>query len=158
VWRVALDVGVNHPQPQEAETEIRTYIPDSPLLQPESASTDLDEVQSDFTESLRDDEADAVIDHASDDVRVYRRDQLPAVEKTAAKKMLAEEDAKTSRAPFGAGTSHPIDFSYEYGEYTSESDKVTQRGIYLTIWRLESDGGWKIALDLQKSAPAEKKP
>jgi ketosteroid isomerase-like protein len=158
VWRVALDVGVNHPQPQEAETEIRTSIPDSPLVHPESANVEMDKVQSQFAESLKDDEADAIIDHASDDVRVYRRDQLPAVGKTAAEKMLADEDAKTSRAPLGAGTSHPIDLAYEYGEYTSERDKVTQRGIYLTIWRLESDGSWKIALDLQKSAPVERKP
>jgi ketosteroid isomerase-like protein len=158
VWKVALDVGLDHPQPKDAETEIRTYVPNSPILQPESASTDLDKVQSEFAESLRDDEADAIIDHASDDIRVYRRGQLPAVGKAAAKKMLAKEDAKTSRAPLGAGTSHPIDLSYEYGEYTSESDKITQRGIYLTIWRLESDGSWKIDLDLQKSAPPEKKP
>ena len=157
VWRVALDVGLDHPQPQEAETEIRTYIPDSPLLQPESASTDLDKVQSDFTESLRDDEADAVIDHASDDIRVYRRGQLPAVGKTAAEKMLADEDAKTSRAPQGAGTSNPIDVAYEYGTYASESDNPTQCGTYVSIWRLDSDGAWKIALDLQKSAPPEKK-
>jgi ketosteroid isomerase-like protein len=158
VWRVALDVGLDHPQPKEAETETRTYVPNSPTLQPESASTDLDKVQSEFAESLRDDEADAIIDHASDDLRVYRRGQLPAVGKTAAEKMLADEDAKTSRAPLGAGTSNPIDLAYEYGEYTSERDKVTQRGIYLTIWRLESDGSWKIALDLQKSAPVEQKP
>ncbi len=158
VWKVALDVGLDHPQPQEADTEIRTYVPISPVLQPESASTGLDKLQSEFAESLRDDEADAIIDHASDDIRVYRRGQLPAVGKRAAEKMLADEDAKTSRAQLGAGTSNPIDLAYEYGEYASESDKVTQRGIYLTIWRLESDGSWKIALDLQKSAPVEQKP
>jgi ketosteroid isomerase-like protein len=158
VWKVALDVGLDHPQPKEAETEIRTYVPNSPILQTESASTVLDRVQSEFAESLRDNEADAITDHASDDIRVYRRGQLPAVGKRATEKMLADEDAKTSRAPLGAGTSHPIDLAYEYGEYTSESDKVTQRGIYLTIWRLDSDGSWKIALDLQKSAPVEQKP
>jgi ketosteroid isomerase-like protein len=157
VWKVALDVGLDHPQPQEAETEIRTDVPISPVLQPESASTGLDKLQSEFAESLRDDEADAIIDHASDYIRVYRRGQLPAVGKRAAEKMLADEDAKTSRAPLGAGTSHPIDLAYEYGTYTSESHNTTQRGIYVCIWRLESDGGWKIALDLQKSAPPEKK-
>jgi hypothetical protein len=35
--------------------------------------------------------------------------------------------------------------------------KINEHGIYLCIWRLESDGAWKIALDLQKTAP-EKKP
>jgi hypothetical protein len=46
--------------------------------------------------------------------------------------------------------------AYEYGEFASERDDATQHGIYLCIWRLESDGAWKIALDLQKSALKEK--
>ncbi len=158
MWKVAIDVGLDHPQPQEAETEIRTELPTSPVLHPESASADLDKTQASFAESLKDDEGDAIIDNASDDIRVYRRGQLPAVGKAAAKKMLGKEDAKTSRAPLGAGTSNPIDLAYEYGEYASERDDVSQRGIYLTIWRLESDGAWKIALDLQKSARTETKP
>jgi ketosteroid isomerase-like protein len=94
VWKVALDVGVDHLPPQDAKTEIRTYFPNSPLLQPESASADLDKVQTEFVESLKEDEADAIIDHAGDDIRVYRRGQLPAVGKAAVKKMLSEEDAK----------------------------------------------------------------
>jgi ketosteroid isomerase-like protein len=156
VWKVALDVGLDHPQPQGVETEIRTYIPNSAIVHSESASADLEKTQHSFADSLKEDEADAIIDNASDDIRLYRSGQLPAVGKTAAEKMLAEEDAKTTRTPRGAGTSDPLDLAYEYGEFTSERDDATQHGIYLCIWRLESDGAWKIALDLQKSASTEK--
>jgi ketosteroid isomerase-like protein len=155
-WKVILDVGVSHPQPAQAQNETATDIPNTPLPNIESASADLDKLQREFTESLKDDEADAIIDNASDDIRVYRRGQLPAVGKKAAKKMLSDVDAKTTRAPTGSGSSHPIDLVYEYGEYTSNRDDTTERGIYLCIWRLESDGAWKIALDLQKSAPEKK--
>jgi len=153
VWKVALDVGINHPQPQEPETEIRTYVPNSSLVHPQSADADLEKTERNFAESLKDDEGDAIIDNASDDIRVYRRGQLPAVGRTAAKKMLAEEDAKTTRTPLGVGNSTPIDLAYEYGEYTSERDNTAQRGIYVCIWRIDSDGQWRLALDLQKSAP-----
>jgi ketosteroid isomerase-like protein len=156
VWKVALDVGLDHPQSQEVETQIRTYMANSVIAHSESANTDLEKAQRSFAESLKEDEADAIIDNASDDVRVYRRGQLPAVGKKAAEKMLAEEDAKTTRAPSGTGISNPVDLAYEYGEFASERDNVTRRGIYVCIWRLESDGAWKIALDLQKSAPPEK--
>jgi ketosteroid isomerase-like protein len=156
VWKVALDVGLDHPQSQEVETEIRTYVPNSVITHSESANTGLEEAQRSFAESLKEDEADAIIDNASDDVRVYRSGQLPAVGKKAAEKMLAEQDAKTTRAPSGTGISNPVDLAYEHGEFTSERDNVTRRGIYVCIWRLESDGAWKIALDLQKSAPPEK--
>jgi ketosteroid isomerase-like protein len=156
VWKVALDVGLNHPQPQGEETEIRTYIPNFPVSRLESASADLEKTQHSFAESLKDDEADAITDNASNDIRVYRSGQLPALGKRAAEKLLSEQDAKTTRAPQGTATSDPIDLAYEYGEYTSEHDKTTEHGIYLCIWQLESDGAWKIALDLQKSAPTEK--
>jgi ketosteroid isomerase-like protein len=156
VWKVALDVGLDHPQPQEAESKVRTYVPNFPLAHSESASADLEKTQRSFAESLKEDEADVILDNASDDIRIYRDGQLPAVGKTAAKKQLSEQDAKTTRTPRGAGTSNPLDLAYEYGEYTSEQNDPTQRGIYLCIWRLESDGAWKIALDFQKSAPTEK--
>jgi ketosteroid isomerase-like protein len=156
VWKVALDVGLNHPQPQGEETEIRTYIPNFPVSRLESASADLEKTQHSFAESLKDDEADAITDNASNDIRVYRSGQLPALGKKAAEKLLSEQDAKTTRAPQGTATSDPIDLAYEYGEYISEHDKTAQHGIYLCIWQLESDGAWKITLDFQKSAPIEK--
>jgi ketosteroid isomerase-like protein len=157
VWKVVLDIGIDHPSPPQAENEASVYVPNKPLAHPESASADLDKAQRELAESLKENEADAMIDRAADDIRIYRRGQLPAVGKDAAKKMLADEGAKTTRTPLGAGTSHPVDLAYEYGQYASEHDKTAQRGIYVCVWRLESDGTWKIALDLQKSAP-EKKP
>jgi ketosteroid isomerase-like protein len=156
LWKVALDVGLDNPPPQREETEIRTYIPNFPVSRPESASADLEKTQHSFAESLKDDEADAITDNASNDIRVYRNGQLPALGKRAAEKLLSEKDAKTTRAPQGTATSDPIDLAYEYREYTSEHDKTTEHGIYLCIWQLQSDGAWKIALDFQKSARTEK--
>jgi ketosteroid isomerase-like protein len=156
VWKVALDVGLDHPQPQEMETEIRTYVPNSPVSRPESASADLEKTQHSFTESLKDDEADAITDNANNGIRVYRSGQIPAVGTRSAEKLLSERNAKTTRTPRGTGTSDPSDLAYEYGEYASEHDKINEHGIYLCIWQLESDGSWKIALDFQKSAPPGK--
>jgi ketosteroid isomerase-like protein len=157
VWKVTLDVGLDHPRPQKTETEIRTYASSSFIPHSGSANADLEKAQRSFAESLKEDEGDAIIDKASDDIRIYRSGHLPAAGKKAAEKMLAEEDAKTTRSPSGTGISNPVDFAYEYGEFASERDNVTRRGIYVSIWRLESDGAWKIALDLQKSAPGEKR-
>ncbi len=157
MWKVALDVGLSQPHAEAPETEIRTYVPNSSNPSPESGSANLEKTQRSFAESLKDGEADAISDNASDDIRIYRNGQLPAVGKAAAEKMLAEKDAKTIRTPGGAGTSDPLDLAYEYGEFSRERNHATQHGIYLCIWRLESDGTWKIALDLQKSAPTEKR-
>ena len=117
---------------------------------------DLEKIQRSFSELLKKDAADATITNASEDIRVYRRGEFPAVGKTAAEKMLGKKNAKTTRTPLGAGTSDAIDLAYEYGEYARERNHRTQRSIYLCIWRLESDGAWKIVLDLQKTAPEKK--
>jgi ketosteroid isomerase-like protein len=156
VWKVTLDVGLDHPQPQSADTEMRTYVPNSAVPPSETANTDLEKTQRSFAKSLQEDEADAIIENAGDDIRVYRSGQLPAIGKKATETMLGEADAKTTRAPSGTGISNPVDLAYEYGEYRSERGKINEQGIYLCIWRLEADGAWKIALDLQKSAPTEK--
>jgi ketosteroid isomerase-like protein len=156
-WKVLVDVGVNHPQPRAPGGEIATYVPKSSIAHPEAARAALEKVRRDLAESLKKDESDAILSAATEDIRVYRRGLLPAVGKSTAKKMLATEHAKTSRTPLGEGTSSAIDLAYEYGEYTSDHDKANEHGIYLCIWRLDSDGAWKLALDLQKSAPPEKK-
>jgi len=87
-----------------------------PVSRLESASADLEKTQHSFAESLKDDEADAITDNASNDIRVYRSGQLPALGKRGAEKLLSEQDAKTTRTPQGAATSDPIDLAYEYGE------------------------------------------
>ena len=92
------------PLPSQAENGIEADVPNKPLAHPESASAELDKIQSDFAESLKEDEAEAIIDHASENIRIYRRGELPAIGKTAAKKILADENAETTRAPLGAGT------------------------------------------------------
>ena len=38
--------------------------------------------------------------------------------------MLADEDAKTTRAPSGTGISNPVDLAYD--EYTKDRDKITE--------------------------------
>ena len=45
MWKVALDVGLDHPQPRGEETEIRTYIPNFPVSRLESASAHLEKTQ-----------------------------------------------------------------------------------------------------------------
>jgi ketosteroid isomerase-like protein len=157
VWKVALDIGSNNPSPQGAENEITTYVPDFDIPHSESANPNLEKAQRSFAESLKDDEADAIIDNASDSIRVYRTGQFPAVGKRAAEKMLSKDHAKTTRAPLGTGVADPVDLAYEYGEYTSEQEKINEHGIYLCIWHLTADGAWKIGLDFQKST-VEKKP
>ena len=68
MWKLALDVGLDHPQPQGLETEIRIYVPNSSISYSESAKADLEKAQRDFAEALKEDEGDAIIENASNDI------------------------------------------------------------------------------------------
>ena len=156
VWKVALDVGSNHGQPNQTDIAIRTDVPGTSASNPESARADLERTQQTFSDALKEDQADAILRAGSEDIRVYRRDALPAVGQLAAVKLLSAEHVKTTRTPHGKGMSAAIDLAYEYGNYSSEHANSTQSGIYVSIWRLYPNGAWKLALDLQKSAPEKK--
>jgi hypothetical protein len=155
VWKVALDLGVNHPRPEEAETEIRTYVPDSPLLDPASGRADLEKhsaVSQNHSRKMK--PTRSSITPAATFAFIGVANFLP-LERQLPKKSLLNRTQKQLRHQ-DADTRNPIDLVYEYGAYASERNIATQSGIYLYIWRLESLGQWRLALDLQKSAPKKK--
>ncbi len=49
-WKVVVDVGVNHRQPQEAEHQVTTYVPKNPSTHPETARADFEKQRSAFAE------------------------------------------------------------------------------------------------------------
>jgi hypothetical protein len=45
------------------------------------------------------------------------------------------------------------DLYFSYGNYSEKRGNVTERGIYVMIWRANMNGDWKLALNLQKKLP-----
>ena len=45
------------------------------------------------------------------------------------------------------------DIAYEYGEYSSERAGKGEKGHFVSVWKTNPAGEWKLALDLQKAAP-----
>lgn len=60
--------------------------------------------------------------------------------------------------PAGAGMAASGDLGYTYGEYTLKSkDKdghpVVRYGKYMTVWKKQNDGNWKVAADMGNNSP-----
>lgn len=155
-WKVVVDVGINHPQPHQPETEVTTNVPKSPLTNPESAATDFEKTRVAFADSLKKDAGAALLASASDGIRIYRRGTLPFVGKMAAHELVESEHDKMSLKRGGGGISKANDLAYEYGDYESDHNGEPERGIYFCIWQLSSNGDWKLVVDFQKKAPTEK--
>jgi ketosteroid isomerase-like protein len=154
VWKVVVDVGVDHPQPTEPPGEVETFVPEFPIAGPESVRQRLEETEKTFAELLAKDAGAAVLVKAGDQIRVYRKGAIPAVGKTAAQLMLRSDHGKENRTRSGSGVSRSNDLAYSYGEYSNEHANVTERGSYFSIWQLDLSSEWKLVLDLQKKAPA----
>lgn len=153
VWKVVVDVGVDHSQSAESSGEVETFVPEFPMARPESVRDRFDDAQKIFAELLLKDAGAAVLAKAGEQIRVYRRGAVPAVGKIAAQLMLSSDHGTETRERAGGGMSTSNDLAYSYGEYASEHANITERGIYFSIWQLDLSSEWRLVLDLQKKTP-----
>lgn len=74
---------------------------------------------------------------------------------------LDEKSNSLTWAPVGGGISSSGDLGYTYGTYQYRSNDKEGKphvefGKYTSIWRLQSDGSWKVILDMGNASPAPK--
>src|SRR6266699_3564863 len=156
-WKIALDVGTENPQPPEPPPSLQLLPPDvTPGTQPhENSRRSLQKAERQFAEAAHAGIGKAILDYASDDIRVYREKSFPAVGLVAAKLMLNSEHGNVTFESGGLKMNRSGDLSYSYGNYSKEHGDVVEHGIYLMIWRADMNGDWKLALNLQKKLPSK---
>lgn len=152
IWEVKVDVGVNHTEPSEPLGEAKTWVPKSTEIAADSGRS-YSETESAFMKALAQDEGAAILAHAADEIRIFRRGAVPTVGKAAAQTGLGAEHGKTTRNRRGGGMSQAKDLGYAYGDYSSDRGGAAEKGIYFCIWQLVNEKDWKLVADLQKKAP-----
>jgi ketosteroid isomerase-like protein len=158
-WKIALDVGSENPQPPESSPGLQVLPPDitAGTRPQENARRSLQRAGRQFAKAAHNNIGQAILDWATDDVRVYREKSFPAVGLVAARLMLTSEHGKVTFEPGNSKMSGSADLSYSYGNYSEDRGNAVERGIYLMIWRANMNGDWKLALNLQKKLPPEEK-
>jgi len=151
-WRIVLDVGIDHAQPIDSPLPLQILPPDPtagerPL---EAAKRNLEKTLRDFVGSAQRNIGKALLAYASEDMRVFREQSFPAVGLDAAHLMLSSETGAVSRELGSTKLSDSGDLCVSYGNYSEVRGNVGDRGIYVMIWRINMNGDWKLALDLQK--------
>jgi ketosteroid isomerase-like protein len=152
-WRILLDVGIDHAQPIDSPPALQILPPDPtagerPL---EAAKRSLEKTMREFLGSAQRNIGKALLAYASDDIRVFREQSFPAVGLDAARLMLSSDNGTVSRELGAIRLSDSGDLCVSYGNYSDVRDNISERGIYLMIWRIDMNGDWKLALDLQKN-------
>jgi ketosteroid isomerase-like protein len=147
-WKVIVDVGIAHPTPTATPGEVQFSLPyPAPNNESEFAKT-----EERFVKALQVNADAALLDFASDEIRILRDGNFPAVGKEAAKITLGSDRGKMTRKISGAATSAAKDLAWRYGPYSNKRGNAPEQGYYLTIWRIDRGGDWKIIVDLQKKS------
>jgi ketosteroid isomerase-like protein len=155
-WKVALDVGVDNPQPTEPPPALQIIPANVAASGREEARRKYRRTQLAFADHARQDIGKALLEYAAGEVRVLRDKSFPAVGNSAAQILLGSDHGKVARESGGTRLSNSADLAYSYGNYSEERGNVNERGIYVTIWQIDLNGDWKIVLDLQKTIPSAK--
>ena len=160
-WKVALDCGIENPEPTPKPASPRETLGTIIALS-SKGSVDLNaaqksrwEAQQKFAEAARNDLAAATLASAADEVRVFRDGHFPAVGKEAARALLGQVGGKTSFQMLRADMSLSADLSYTYGKYSKARDKGPELGHYFQIWQTDA-GAWKLVLDWAQPLPEKK--
>lgn len=157
-WKVALDVGIENPEPAGKLESLRTIVPPESKTPADlnAAQTSRWEIQQKFAEAAKKDSAMAAMVFAAPEIRVYRDGHFPAIGKQAASKLLDAAAGRLSFEMLGADMSRSADLSYTYGRYSKLRPKGTEQGHYFQIWQTDDAGAWKLVLDWAQPLPEKK--
>lgn len=160
-WKVALDCGIENPEPAGTPEPLRVFVPES-SHQVKSAdlgrkALSLPEAHGKFVAAAKTSSTDALLEVAAEELRVYREGSPPAVGKSAAAALFGAKGGTVSFEQMGGDMSRTADLAYSYGKYNLQRSEGAEAGHFFQIWQTDSAGVWKLVVDWQQPLP-EKKP
>lgn len=95
----------------------------------------------------------------ADEATVFRPNDLPFVGREAILELMSQSPAGSlSWEPYFVEVSASADLGYTLGQYTFTAEGAEEgdqpiRGHYLTIWKKQADGNWKLVFDTGAQSP-----
>jgi ketosteroid isomerase-like protein len=161
-WKVAIDLGTSNPAPTEAAPATEVKFPAGNQankklkMDAEAARASLLKMEMNFANRVAAKKTvDAYLLSLAEDVRLFREDAFPAIDRKAASAMLTSKPGVLSWRPSKAEASTSGDLGYTYGayEFKASDGKASESGNYLRIWKRQGEGTWKVVLDILNPIP-----
>ena len=164
-WLVVLDGGNSHARPETkvAGLDIAALkeVKSDPSATVDTSAGRVELLETDrafSTASAAEGFSPALLQRASEDVRLYRADTFPVVGKEAVRSALAEVSGAITWEPISGEVSQSGDFGYTYGSaqhHNSEGNGVTSASSYLRIWKKNPDNEWNLLIDVFFPVPPD---
>jgi ketosteroid isomerase-like protein len=157
-WKVALDCGIENPEPTAQPETLRTLVPadNQQYAEGHRKALPLTQAHQKFVEAAKTNSTEATAAVAADEIRVYREGSFPAMGKNAASVLLSAKTGKTSFQQLGGDISSSGDLAYSYGKYSLSRDGSVELGHFFQIWQTDTVGMWKLVIDWQQPLPEKK--
>jgi len=127
----------------------------------DAATTALLQVDRDFAQAGVAKDIDRFMSYIAEDVRFYsagvmQTGKLPFREGWA--KGFADPNWSITWAPLYAEAAQSADLGYTTGSFeihdkSADGTPLVRKGSYVTLWRKQPDGKWKVALDIGSFVP-----
>ncbi len=158
-WKVALDLGIENPDPAGKPEALRIAIPEKEIADkssPAARRPTLQDAQTAFVALAKLDFTKAFREAASDGVRLYRDGSFPAIGRDAGMHLLEPEQAGVTMQIMKGDISSSADLAYHYGTYSDTQTQAAKTGHFFQIWQTDAAGAWKLVLDWQQALPPAK--
>jgi ketosteroid isomerase-like protein len=160
-WKVVLDGGIDNPAPitrQEPSPIVPNEFASKTPVDLKTARKCLAKAEKEFDDAAAKNAGAALIAASAENIRVFRNGRFPAAGRDAAQLMIGYDHGKLTSKRLGGAMSRSGDLAYSYGEYSNERQDGTERGYYVTVWRMSIGGDWQVAVDVRKrESPVEEK-
>jgi ketosteroid isomerase-like protein len=164
-WKVEMDIGISNPAPASKEkvfvstsTLKSNSIKDNKKVDREAEIAAIIKEDRDFSKASQEKgTATAFLSYVSDDVRIFRPNNFPVVGKQAMQAFFVEKAEQMKWQPISGNVAHSGDLGYTYGSYESKKADQVLQGHYMRVWKKQSNGDWKIVLDVVNPLPPQQK-
>src|SRR5213082_10149 len=162
-WKVALDRGTGNPQPSGPVAPLQFAVNERPVTK----KVDVDaatgralllKTEAEFSNASSSQGIEkAFHSYLADDARLFRENSFPVVGKRAALAALATNRGILTWQSAMSAIARSGDLGYTYGAYdlkASGSDQKPEHGNYVRVWKRQTNGRWKVVIDILTPMPS----
>ncbi len=155
-WKAVLDRGISHPAPTTPTPGLRYASGESSRNRGLGVvGEEISQAESQFGALAARNLRRAVEAYFAADVRAFRDNSFPAVDKAAAIALASANAGAFNWRPAATVMAKSGDLGYAYGTYEVKSSTQADQGVYVRMWKRKAGKSLKVVVDIQVAIPAK---
>lgn len=148
-WRVAVDIGIGHPEPSRDAVRGHAFMPAKAVPGPGgdmgAASAALMKAEEEIVIAMdRAGTRTPFLDAIAPEAVLYRSGRAPVTDGAVMRKIIGETMQPYHWRPVAAFVASSGDLACSYGSYVAGNE----RGSYVRVWRRAGPGGWRMIVEV----------